>query len=262
VKRKGCHDVVESPQYQNCQVLHPNGQLMFRCSEKKATWYLDRNLGVKLGDNPLVVKLSFIPKGDGHIGDPYHLQEMENKCVVCGCLDYLTRHHIVPYCYRRFFSDKVKNHRAYDVMAMCSCCHHAYEREADCLKEKIGEEHGMPVNGTGIKYDKDAGRAKNAAHAILVHGDKIPPDRLTELYLRVSTYLGREVGQEDLNTLTTKELYNFKSYVHHGQYVVSKMAEDQIEPFVRKWRQHFIDTMQPKFLPKNWTVDRSILYKV
>lgn len=261
MKKKNSHFAVESPQYQNCQVLNPDGQLMFRCSEKKANWYLTRNLGIKLGENPLVVKLNFNPNGPGHVGDPYHLQEMENKCVVCGTPDDLTRHHIVPYCYRQFFPIDIKNHRAYDVMAMCVTCHHAYEKEADLLKEKIGEEYGMPVHGAGIRYDKEAGRAKNAAHAILVHSDKIPPSRLNELYERVSTYLGREVTQEDLNALTTKELYDFKNYVHHGQYVVSKMTEDQIEPFVKKWRQHFLDTMQPKHMPKSWTVDRPILYK-
>ena len=261
MKKKNSRYAVEKPQYQNCQVLNPDGQLMFRCSEKKATWYLDRLLGVKVGENPLVVKLSFIPKGDGHIGDPYHLQEMENRCVVCGALDDLTRHHIVPYCYRKFFPEEIKNHRAYDVMAMCVVCHHAYEKEADVLKNEIGEEYLMPVHGTGVKYDKETGRAKNAAHAILMHKDKMPAARLNELYLRVSTYLGKDVTQKDLYTLTTKEVYNFKNYVYHGQYVVSKMSIDQIELFVRKWRQHFVTTMSPKFMPKNWTVERSVLYK-
>jgi len=256
------HPTVESPQYENSQVLNLDGQLMFRCSYKKAIWYFDRNLATKLNDDPLIVKLNFIPKGTGHIGDPYHLQEMKNLCVVCGSEENLTRHHIAPYCYRKFFPNQLKSHRSYDIMAMCSECHNSYESEASRLKKEIGIEYGIPPDEAGIVYDKDAARAKNAAYAIITFGSKIPPERMNELLCRVRDYFGREVTQEDLIQMTEKRIYNYKNYVHHGQYVVSQMTEDQIEPFVKKWRQHFIDTMEPKFLPKNWTVERPILYKV
>ena len=60
---------------------------MFRCCKKKAIWYLDRNLGTKVSENPLIIQLTFVPKGIGHIDDPYFLQEMHNRCVVCGSED-------------------------------------------------------------------------------------------------------------------------------------------------------------------------------
>lgn len=261
MKKSGYHYIAESPQYQNCEVLHPDGNLMFRCSSKKANWYLKRNLATKLKDEPLVVQLTFAPNGNGHMDDPYHLQVMENKCVVCGGLEDLTRHHIVPYCYRKFFIDELKNHRAYDVMALCSSCHHEYETQANILKEAIGQEYGMPVGGLGIKYDEACARAKTAAHAILTHGSRIPQPRLDDLYERVRSYLGREPTTDDLQKVGERNLYDFRDYVHHGRYVVSKIPADGIEEFIRKWRRHFLETMQPKFMPKNWSVERSIWAK-
>jgi hypothetical protein len=144
---------------------------------------------------------------------------------------------------------------------MCTYCHHKYELVADILKKEIGEEYDMPVHGVGIKYDEKMAKVKSAAFAILNHGHKMPVDRLNELYKRISDYLGKEVNQEDLDSLIIKETYDFKEYVHHGKHVVSKIPLGQIEPFIKKWRQHFIDTMQPKLLPKNWSVDRPMLYK-
>ena len=52
--------------YGNCQVLSPGGILMFRCDEKKAKWYLNRNLGEILSESPLIVKLKFEPRGLGN----------------------------------------------------------------------------------------------------------------------------------------------------------------------------------------------------
>ena len=53
------YESLKNPQYENCEVLNPDGELMFRCCYKKANWYLDRNLGVKIKDNPLVIRLNF-----------------------------------------------------------------------------------------------------------------------------------------------------------------------------------------------------------
>ena len=47
--------------YGNCQVLSPEGHLMFRCESKKANWYLKRDLADIITDEPLVIKLKFQP---------------------------------------------------------------------------------------------------------------------------------------------------------------------------------------------------------
>lgn len=255
-KRIGYHYTLKSPQYENCEVLSPEGQLMFRCCRKKAVWYLDRNLGQKVADDPLIIQLTFVPKGVGHIDDPYFLQKMENRCVVCGSEESLTRHHVVPYCYRRFFPLDLKNHRSYDVMALCIPCHRSYEDYALELKKILADQHSAPISGTGIKYNKELARARGAAYAFLLNQDKMPPERQLELLGRVKSYLQKEVTDTDLHELVDKNPYDFGNYTHHGKIVMEQIKD--IECFIRDWRQHFMDTMFPKFLPLFWNIERRI----
>lgn len=258
-RRVGYHYTLKSPQYENCEVLSPDGQLMFRCCRKKAVWYLNRNLGIKLEDEPLKVQLNFIPKGVGHVNDPYFLQVMENRCVVCGSEKDLTRHHIVPYCYRRFFPMNLKQHRSYDVMALCIPCHRSYEVCALELKEILANQYSAPINGTGIKYNKDLASSRGAAFALLFNRHRMPVERQEELMNRVKNYLQKEVTDSELQELIDKDPYDFGNFNHHGKIIVEQIKD--IEEFVRGWRNHFINKMNPQFLPSHWTVYRSVDYK-
>ena len=116
--------------YGNCQVLSPEGHLMFRCESKKANWYLKRDLADIITDEPLVIKLKFQPNGLGNHNKNYGLSEMENICVVCGSDEFLTRHHVVPICYRKYFPIEKKSHNFHDVLSVCAVCHESYEKFA------------------------------------------------------------------------------------------------------------------------------------
>src|SRR5581483_4392719 len=204
----GYHYTLKSPQYENCQVLNPDNELMFRCCKRKADWYLNRNLAVKVQDDPLTIRLNFIPKGVGRINDPYHLQEMKNRCVVCGSEDNLTRHHIVPISYRRFFPLNLKNHNSYDVMALCIPCHRTYEDYALVVKQDLAHKYAIPLSGKGIEYNKDIAKIKGAASALKNHKHKMPPSRIAELNDKIKDHLGREPNDLDINELANIELYN------------------------------------------------------
>ena len=104
--------------YGNYQVLSPDGHLMFRCDEKKANWYIKRNLAEIISNDPLIVKLKFQPKGLGNHNKKYGLSVIENICVVCGSDEFLTRHHVVPTCYRKFFPLEKKSHNFHDVLSL------------------------------------------------------------------------------------------------------------------------------------------------
>lgn len=51
--------------------MSPEGEIMAKCDMKKIQWYLDRDLGEIVAQDPLTLKLKFAPKGRGHAGDPY-----------------------------------------------------------------------------------------------------------------------------------------------------------------------------------------------
>lgn len=52
-------------------------------------------------------------------------------------------------------------------------------------------------------------------------------------------------------------IYNSK-YVPHGQKVVEYVRQKEgLVSFEKMWRQHFLDTMNPQFLPLYWSVDHN-----
>lgn len=45
----------------------------------------------------------------------------------------------------------------------------------------------------------------------------------------------------------------------HGKVMIDKMGgEDSIPQFIKMWREYFLETMNPQFLPNSWSVDHCI----
>lgn len=249
--------LAKTPQYQNYRVLSPEGKLMFRTSKERADWYLSRNLAkvVENDADGAVLQLLFEPKGPGNIDDPFFEQKMENQCVVCGTLEDLTRHHIVPFCYRRLFPDDLKANASYDVMPLCVECHCAVERHAAQFKNELSKEYNAPF-GEGITYNRELGSVKNAASAMLKYRDMIPLPRQEELVARMENYLGRPPHTDDIIELADANCYNFENFRTHAELLFSRLTN--LEDFVFRWRKNFLETMKPQFMPNHWTWDRSI----
>jgi hypothetical protein len=79
---------------------------------------------------------------------------------------------------------------------------------------------------------------------------------------RNSEYLEKTI---DLSQVTDKlhniMLYDFnfrvdnKAYAPHGKLVVRFIENNGgLHMFEKRWRQHFVNTMKPQFLPKNWSI--------
>lgn len=234
---------------------------MFRCGDKKANWYLSRGLASLVSSEPPTIQLLFEPKGEGHCHDSYYLQNKLNKCVVCGSeeMESLTRHHVVPYCYRRAFPDDLKEHNYHDVVPLCWKCHDCYEDHADDLKEQLAVQYEAPINGRGSNVDVGLMRVRQFAHTLFRHGDRIPEPRRSEMYQPIKDYLGKsEVSKEDLQPLMELEFYDDSFYTRHGEIVVEKVGAAGLQPFVEMWRKHFLSTMNPKFMPAEWDVLREV----
>ena len=49
-----------------------------------------------------------------------------------------------------------------------------------------------------------------------------------------------------------------EDYTAHGQKVVEEVTrEGKLIEFQRSWRKHFLDSMQPNFLPPHWSIDHN-----
>ena len=101
-------------------------------------------------------------------------------------------------------------------------------------------------------------KVKSAAKALSHAGSKIPEDRCQELSSIVQEHfsasaLTPEMISQAATMETHKENANFAS---HGLEVVKRVStEGKLLEFEKMWRKHFVNTMQPKFLPPLWSVD-------
>jgi hypothetical protein len=246
--------------YGNVHVQGQEGHEMFHCNASRALWYLNRGLVDIVSESPPTIKLRFIPGGPGHTGDPYYLTEKINCCVACGAVGALTRHHIVPYKYRRFLPPEIKSHNYHDILLLCIPCHNRYEEYAQKLNREIAKEYGVELHGSGgMKYLPEIGKAVCAARAILNHQATIPHDRLVELKEKVAKFVGKaEADVDDFRHVASlKPWEKIEGYQHPGEYIMQKM--DDFQTFTERWRAHFLQIMQPEHLPANWDLKKPVV---
>lgn len=242
--------------YGNC-VVKSGDLTMFRCDADRMNWYLEKGLAKLESSDPPVIQLTFKPKGPGHSGDAYFLQEFKNRCVVCGVDDGLSHHHIVPYCYRRHFPrESYESGRwFYDVLLLCVRCHDRYERQANGLKDEIASEHGIPSSGVSNLGRHELMVIKSAA-ALVRHSHEMPAERRKHFEDVLKAYLSvEEVTIEEAKNVW-ENLMASQEVKAAGVIIVSKLTD--FDGFAIRWRRHFMQHMKPRFLPEGWNPERRI----
>jgi len=265
---------------ENWKVFHPNGKHMFTCGEKKAQWYLDRNLAKKI--NHKEIQFTFVPKGDGYNdNEEFGLVERKPICVVGGTVDDLQRHHIVPYCYRTHFPEVFKSKNHHDVVLINFKKHAEYELKANEFKNIIAERFNVKtISEYNVEYVLNL-KQNNRHYTIILNNIKplftsygrLTPTRIREKlaivsnsididsdYLLGLNYIQLYKFYLDINDLHSKNVEEFKLenklQFDHGYRVVEQLKnEKQIRDFVVLWRTHFIETMNPKFMPEGWSIN-------
>jgi len=265
---------------ENWEVYHPDGTHMFTCGEKKASWYLERELAKRTADGKIM--LTFEPKGNGfEANEIFGKSVREAICVVSGMPDNLQRHHIVPYCYRTYFPEKYKSKNHHDVVLMNHERHSEYEQEATKYKDVIAEMFGVKtITEFNIEYTfklREIGRNNaillSTIHSLFKTYGKITEEtkleklkqiaEFTELPLKTVrnfNYIQLYKMYLLLKEEHIKEQYEFKQThrqeYDHGYHVVQKLdTEEKMVEFVKLWRTHFIETTNPQFMPLGWSID-------
>ena len=64
----------------------------------------------------------------------------------------------------------------------------------------------------------------------------------------------KRITNSIINEWTNKEIKNFCT-TSNGEMVVKKL--ENIKEFIVDWRRHFVETMDPKFLPEKWSINNS-----
>ena len=272
---------------ENWKVYHPNGNHMFTCSGKKARWYLDRDLAIAMDD--FAIQLTFKPNGLGFSeNEEFGRSIREARCVVTGFKDDLQRHHIVPYCYRKYFPEIYKSKNHHDVVLINHDKHSEYEIEATKYKDELALEYNIK---TIQEYNKayslllkenngDTVCAINNLNAIFSGYGKIPMVNIRRNLMSVSLNTG--IPYDILLEFNYIQLYKVllelkKEYEHvsqhfqqrhrqfyeHGYHLIRKLnTEDKMREFIILWRKHFIETMNPQFMPNGWSINFRIKTKL
>ena len=235
--------------YGNCEVFSPKGKLMFRCLKKRGDWYLKRDLATVLTEDPLTIQLTFEPKGCGD-GNENLKAVRHNKCVVCGDkeLETLTKHHIVPYQYRKHFPDALKGRNSILVVPICVSCHARYEQDfAILLKKQLELDYDAPING--VQPVKS--RIKKDLNAVLIYGDHMPEGRLKALQrsLLDSGVDTEGTPREELESYLKNLNTSNRSFAKpHGLIVVEKCKD--LTEFTSMWVKDFVENMEPTSMPE------------
>jgi len=244
--------------YTNGIMLDPHGNIMCRCGKDRIKWYLKKGLAKLESNNPPTIRLNFEPEASGKKNDPYYLQEIKNQCVICGSIQDLSKHHVIPYCFRKFFPKAIKENSSHDILLLCRNHHNQYEKEADKLKKELAKKYKCKMSGVNLKVDLNSKKVKDAAIALLRKNNKISLSKVKKFKRIIREhYKKQKFSARDLErAIKIKYRIKDENYIPYGQYVINSV--ESLDDFMIMWRKHFVGLMSPKFLPEYWDVNKRI----
>ncbi|XP_033324794.2 exonuclease 3'-5' domain-containing 2 [Megalopta genalis] len=256
------------PLYHNCYLQAPDGDVLCTCDQKKAEWYINKGLGEMIDQDPFTVRLKFEPSGRalGEVGQ-YYTQVKINQCVVCGLSDKFIRKSVVPREYRKYFPLVMKAHQSHDILLLCPICHQKSNGYDLQLRRKLSDICDAPLTGplTHIRneYINNHRKLRSAIEALREKAT-LPDVRRKELEQYISECTGQQVtpvlldmlSQELKNSRVSMSNYDQSKYEPHGLKVVQyfEKKEGGLVELERIWREHFLASMKPKYLPSLWSV--------
>lgn len=228
--------------YSNCRLLSKDGELLSYIGKRRMDWYLKKGLAVQKSHNE--IQLVFIHRGRATQPKLY-TEIRKNMCVVCGGQDELTKHHIVPYSFKKHFPLRYKNRTSFDVAVLCVDCHENYERHADKFKKELMDQHGVTQKSRPYEL--------GIANTLLYHKDSLPD----EVYLKMLYSLPEGVTDDPASLKAFIDSY--ENIEHNiSQLLISKIPV--IEDFIIAWRKHFVQFAQPKHMPESWYEEINFVY--
>jgi hypothetical protein len=220
--------------YGNFKMLSLKGDFLAYTDEKRMYWYVDRNLAKKL-DNT-TYQLKFETKGGNAERAEFYKLALENKCVVCGTDDELTKHHVVPSQYRKHLPIEYKGRSSYDVVCICNTCHNAYEIQAEELNKEIWAKYGL------TDRVKDNNYAKRCFNALKFYRDRLDEDKKEEMISFLELYYVRPFEE-------TLKLDNLE-FITISEEVMNHVED--VEEFIVMWRKHFLEVAKPQHIAQEW----------
>jgi hypothetical protein len=123
-------------------VRDTHGRPFFRCTQRKANVYLKKGYAVEVEPGVLQMTTDHVEKRlhevhDGKFNE-FFLAVKNDRCVVCGAAQPLTRHHVVPRRVKKLVPRAVRA-RLSNVLFVCVSCHEKYEQTSEPSLE-VGDD--------------------------------------------------------------------------------------------------------------------------
>lgn len=171
-----------------------------------------------------------------------------NVCYVCGADDHFTKHHVVPYSYTKHFPKTPEMQlRLYFLCAvLCPKCHTTYEwhieNNATEFRKQISEKY--------FPFSKEEFTRLWRISAL-----GISYFRLLKKYDIVHAKELRQKIRDLLDGDDFEECFALSlSYHRHNSDYFKLIVQnvDNLNEFIELWKNHFIQVMQPKYLPADF----------
>ena len=223
------------------------GEFLFNCDHKKANWYVKKELATWINDEKTHFKLNFKPKGNGNrdMGS-YFTDYITNQCVICGSIDNLSKHHIVPSCYRTHFPLNCKSNDHFDVLLVCLECHEKVEEHYNKRKKSLNAPYRKMLKP---EYDNH-----KTLNSLIRHAQKYE-DILDDKAKSEMVDNAKKIDPliDCFETLLELELYDIEGNLDYQVCsLVVKEEKDALKEFIVSWRELFIEKGKPEFLPSGW----------
>jgi hypothetical protein len=123
-------------------VRDTQGRPFFRCTQRKANVYLRKGYAVEVEPGVLRMTTDHVEKRlhevhDGQFSE-FFMAVKNDRCVVCGAGQPLTRHHVVPRRVKGLVPRAVRA-RLSNVLFVCVGCHERYEQAPEPALE-VGDD--------------------------------------------------------------------------------------------------------------------------
>ncbi|RXG53223.1 Werner syndrome ATP-dependent helicase-like protein [Armadillidium vulgare] len=193
--------------------------------------------------------------------EPFVEVEFNNEkmkfCFVCGNNEVSIRKNVIPQEYKKYFPPLPELNRDRFFVLLCNQCYESNRIQENNLRQKLAEECDAPVGDIADAEEVDKSlKAANAAITLKENKYHLTLKRLILLEDILKDYFETNKLTDDLINQAAdmhKEILSKKYNLH--SYKVCKHYEDiGLIHLVSRWRQWFLDSMKPKYLPEYFPI--------
>jgi hypothetical protein len=138
-------------------------------------------------------------------------------------------------------------------------CEQATQRRQKEMEQRLRKDAST---ANKVIPSKELYHIRSCALALLNHTNRLPEKKKEEyqdLVIRHDNLPNKTELTNDIIQKTVDMEFTIPNpkYIPGPELVVDNMHndDDEIAAFIRDWRVHFLETAQPRYLPKGWNVD-------